>query len=392
MFTLETEHASYRWKILCMTYACMFSFAVVFQSVPPLLVWIIAELQISHAQAGLLMSLFALPGIFIAVPAGALSDRFGVKKIALVSLFLMVAGTIVVGLSESFLVACVGRAVSGVGAITLSIVSPQLLSQWFLGRELEISMGIFNTAMPFGTIISFNGLSVIGKSFGWRFPIFLTTLISIFVLLIFLLLFREPSQQAYFAKRNAALGIRGLGSSMWLVGLAWLWFNAAFISFLTFASDFFVGKGYERGFAGFMSSIVMMGALFISPLVGYGLHRFGREELFIGVGGVALAILFAFIPVTSFDIPMLILIAVTVAFTPPSIFSLPSKVLAPENLGLGFGILSMCTNVGVLVGPYLAGLARDLTKEYVISFYLMAFFAVLEAFTIVIFRLLRHRP
>jgi len=316
----------------------MFSFAVVFQSVPSLLSWIIAELQISHAQAGLLMSLFALPGTFIAIPAGALSERFGVKKIAIVSLFLMIVGTIVVGLSESFLTACVGRAVSGVGAITLSIVSSQLLSRWFLGGELGVSMGIFNTAMPLGTIISFNVLSVIGKSFGWRFPIFLTTLISVFVLLMFLLLFREPSQQVHLAKSGAAVGIRGLGSFMWLVGLAWLWFNAAFISFLTFASDFFVGKGYEREFAGFMSSIVMMGALLISPLVGYALHRFGKEELFVGVGGVALAILFVFVPVTSFDIPMLIMIAVTVAFTPPSIFSLPSEVLASENLGLGFGI------------------------------------------------------
>jgi predicted MFS family arabinose efflux permease len=250
-------------------------------------------------------------------------------------------------------------------------------------------MGIFNTAMPLGTILSFNVFSVIGKSFGWRFPIFLTTLISIFALLIFLSFFREPGHKINEAKSNTVTSIRKLELSMWLVGLAWMWFNAAFISFLTFATDFFVGKGYERGFAGFMSSIVMMGALIISPLVGYALHRFGKEELFVGLGGLALAILFVFVPSVSLDIPMLIVIAITVAFTPPSIFSLPSKV-TPKNLGLGFGILSLCTNIGVLVGPYFAGLARDLTNEYVLSFYLIASFAALETLTIVVFHLLRR--
>jgi len=374
-----------------MTYACMLSFAVVFQSIPPLLGWIIAELHISAAQAGLLMSLFALPGIFIAILAGAISDRFGVKKVALASLFLMIVGTLVVGTSNSFLITCVGRIVSGVGAITLSIVSPQLLSKWFLGRELGISMGVFNTAMPLGTIMSFNVLSIIGESFGWRIPIFLTTLISAFALLIFLWWFKEPSQQVHVTKSRTAAGLKGLGASVWLVGLAWMWFNAAFISFLTFAPKFFVDKGYEKGFASFMSSIVMMGPLLINPLIGYILHKFGKEEVFIGTGGVALAILLAFVPSTTFDFLALILIAVVSSLTPPPIFSLPSKVVKPENLGLGFGILSMCSNIGVLVGPYLVGLAKDLTNEYFFSFYFMAFFAVLETLTIMLFHFLKTR-
>jgi len=389
---LENEHTNYRWKILGMTYICMLSFAIVFQSIPPLLIWIIEELRISDAQAGLLMSLFALPGIFIAIPAGAISDRFGVKKVAIASLFLMIVGTLVVGTGNSFPIICVGRIVSGVGAITLSIVSPQLLSKWFLGRELGISMGVFNTAMPLGTIISFNLLSVVSEGFGWRIPIFLTTLTSIFALLIFLWWFKEPNQQIQVTKGYTATSLKGLGASVWLVGLAWMWFNAAFISFLTFAPKFFVDKGYEKGFASFMSSMVMMGPLLISSLIGYILHRFGKEELFIGTGSAALAILLAFFPSISFYFLMLILIAVVSALTPPPIFSLPSKVVKPENLGLGFGILSMCSDIGVLVGPYLAGLAKDLTNEYVFSFYLMAFFAALETLAIVLFHFLKTKP
>jgi len=234
-------------------------------------------------------------------------------------------------------------------------------------------------------------LSVVGESLGWRIPIFLTTLISIFALLMFLWWFKEPSQQVHVTKGYTAVSLSGLGAPIWLVGLAWMWFNAAFISFLTFSPKFFVDKGYEKGFASFMSSIVMMGPLLISSLIGYVLHKFGKEELFIGTGGVALAILLTFFPSTSFYFVMLVLIAIVSALTPPPIFSLPSKMVKPENLGLGFGILSMCSNVGVLVGPYLAGLAKDLTNAYVFSFYLMAFFAALETLVIVLFHFLKTK-
>jgi len=33
----------------------------------------------------------------------------------------------------------------------------------------------------------------------------------------------------------------------------------------------------------------------------------------------------------------------------------------PENLGLGFGIISTCMGVGITFGPYLTGLFRDIT-------------------------------
>ena len=76
-----------------MSYVCMLAFALVFQSIPPILNLIISDLNINYAQAGLLMSLFALPGIFIAIPSGMISDRFGMKKVGVASLILMIVGT-----------------------------------------------------------------------------------------------------------------------------------------------------------------------------------------------------------------------------------------------------------------------------------------------------------
>ncbi len=367
-----------------MSYLCMVAFALVFQSIPPILPLIISELNITRAQAGLLMSLFALPGIFIAIPSGIISDRLGMRKVGLASLILMVIGTFVVGISSSFLSISVGRLISGIGALTLAIVLPQLLSRWFMGKELGIGMGVFNTAMPLGTITSFNVLGVLGGNLGWQSPILVTTVLSVFALLIFLWLFKEPTVEIKRHESSLSSNIANLGTSIWIVGFTWMWFNAAFISFLTFAKDFFESKGYEPGFAGFMSSIVMMGSLFLSPLIGYLVYRFGKEKILIVIGGAALAILMFFLPASSLHLLLLVLIGVFVAFVPAPVFSLPSKIVQPKDLGLSFGILTACLNVGVLAGPYLTGLAFDLTGEYVTSFYIMSFFTIMQVVTIVL--------
>jgi len=86
-----------------MSYICQISFALVFQSIPPILTLIIFDLNITRSQAGLLMSLFALPGILLAILSGMISDRFGIKKVGVVSLILMIVGTSFASLGDGFL-------------------------------------------------------------------------------------------------------------------------------------------------------------------------------------------------------------------------------------------------------------------------------------------------
>ena len=170
-----------------------------------------------------------------------------------------------------------------------------------------------------------------------------------------------------------------------------MWFNAALISFITFATDFLVAKGYEVGSAGFMSSIVMMGSLFLSPVVGYVVHRCDRENLSIAAGGMFLAILTFLTPAVSLFSPFFALVGMSASLVPAPIYSLPAKAAKPRNLGLAFGIMTACLNVGVLGGPYLTGLARDSTGDYTLSFHLMALFAVLLTVTITFSSLLNGR-
>ncbi len=165
---MTCSKTNYRWVILCIVYICMLVFAFSLQFLPPILPTIIASFQLSHAQAGLLMSLFTLPSIFLAILAGLLSDRWGTYKVSLISFFLVFAGTMTFALSRTLVLAGLGRTIAGAGAVTLTIVAAKILSHWFRGREIGSAMGIYNTAMPIGSIICFSTFGKLAAGVGWR--------------------------------------------------------------------------------------------------------------------------------------------------------------------------------------------------------------------------------
>ena len=376
-----------------MVYICMLVFAFSLQSLPPILTLIIEEFELSHAEAGLLMSLFTFPSIFLAVLAGLLSDRLGSFKVGLISLILVIIGTLLFALSRAFLLAGLGRVVAGAGAVTLCIVAAKIIAQWFRGREVGTAMGVFNTAMPIGTIICFTAFGILGENFGWRIPILLTVFISIIGLAAFLFLYKpepnKPQKAAHNKQEETGLlsSLFNVGILIWLAGLCWLWFNAAVISFSTFAPDFFVSKGKSIGFAGLLTSLLMWGSLVISPIIGRLIDKINNNDIFIGAGGLILSIsLFLVSKSTHFLFPMAVM-ALAVAFVPTPVFSYLSKILPSKDLGLGFGILNMSSGAGMFFGPYLSGLIRDKTGSYETTFIFLSLLALLIPATAVILRI-----
>lgn len=387
---MSVSVSRYRWVILVLSYLCMLGFAFTFQSLPPVLTLVAEELRLTHAEAGLLMSLFSLPTIFLGILAGVLSDRLGPFKIGVISLILMTLGALMFAVSGTLVYAGLGRVVAGVGAATISIVAAQTLSLWFRGREVGTAMGIYNTAMPVGTIVCFTTFGRLGESLGWRMPIFITATIGVVGLAVFLILYKpapNPPPRITLEKEGLLSGLLKVGVPLWLVGFCWMWFNAAIISFSTFAPDFFVSKGYSIGFAGFLASLLMWGSLGLSPIIGRLMDKVGNNDLFIGAGGAILATAIYLVTRSSdFLFPMVVM-AVAVAFIPAPVFASPLKVLKPKHLGLGFGILSAFSSIGVLFGPYVAGLVRDKTGSYETSFVFLSTLAVLVTVTAIILRI-----
>jgi MFS family permease len=370
---------SYRWVILTIVYLSILAFTLIFQSIPPILSLIHSELQLTYAQSGLLMSLFSLPGIFVSLVGGFLSDRYGIRILGTGCFFLMIGGTLLVGLGMDLQTLELGRVIAGVGAFTLSVFLPKILAQWFHGKELGLAMGIYNTGVPLGSVICFGLFGKIASQFGWRLPILLTVIYLVITFILFLTRYQlPPSREVREAKPLSVYeSLRKMGLPIWLVGLSWLWFNAAFTSFATFAPDFFLQKNYSIEQSGFLIGIPLLGSLFFSAPIGYLVDRFKQQEWFIGTGGMALAILALCFNFNSSFLLLVILMGIFSALIPAPVYSLPPEILKIENVGLGFGVISTCSSAGLFIAPYLVGKAKDVTGSYSWVFILISFFYLL---------------
>jgi len=377
-----------------LAYLCVITFAFVFQGLPPIISEIKADFHLSYAQVGILMSLFALPGIFFTIPAGRISDKYGMRFTGIAALITMVIGTVIVALDKSYFMLGLGRAISGLGALTLIIVAAQLLTHWFIDSNIGLVMGIYNTAMPAGTIIAFNTFGIIGHRYGWQVPIWLTAALSVLTLIIYTLAYREPPDLVDWMKKNklsqAEAGpglikiIRLSGWPIWMVGLSWLLYNAAAIAFLTFGPEYFNYLGFSNSYANLIASFFMWGAVLISPFIGYSINRYFTKEFLIIFGSVAMALILLVTPLAGWAVvSLMVLLGLVAALVPAPIFALPADIMEPENIGLGFGIISSCLNIGIVAGPYLVGLLRDQTGSFSLGFVLMALFSFTAALPII---------
>ena len=288
----------YRWVILFLCSYVTVCYAFVFQSIPPILPNLISDLAISYTQAGALMGSFALPAIVVALPFGYLMDRFGIQKVGVTTLAIFALGTGVVAWSETYSSVLVGRIICGIGAAAVLVYTPSAIADWFKDRETGLAMGLFNTAVPLGTIIALMTLGVIAELRGWGFALIVAAAASVTALVLFVALYRDDERKALTSAGNGSGALRTIikdaGGTIWVLATIWATFGAGYMQYFTFATEFFVAQDYDAEQAGLYASGPMWIGLLAAPASGLLLDRLGRPWLFllfgtVGLGRIAVA-------------------------------------------------------------------------------------------------------
>jgi MFS family permease len=351
----------------------MLAFALNLQMIPPLLPSLVSEIGLTHTQAGVLMGLFTLPGIFLAIPGGRVSDIIGPRSVALWSLALLcVGGFLMLPMHPWFLFT--GRLCSGIGGAVLVVVAPQIIARSFHGRELGLAMGIFNTAVPLGTIMAFNLLGFLAGRFSIPVVIMATASFSLVPMIAFFLTYADTQQASTEIQASGSENLKGLGGRIWLISLVWVLFNISILAYFTYAIDHFISGGMDGSAARFVSSLPMLLSIFLTPLAGLAMHRYGLRWSLPVVGCVlsSAAILLILTPDQTMIIVWSTLLGLGISMVPPAVFTIAGEVVPPSRVGTGFGVLTTIFNLGIFFGIPLIGHIRDLTSTYSSSFILMS--------------------
>jgi len=344
-----------RWGILAALFAVRATMAFQFQSVAAVAPLLSSEYGVGLADVGVLIGLYFAPGVALALPGGAIGQRFGDKTTVVAALLLMLAGSVAMASAVSWNMQIAGRLVAGAGGVILSVQMTKMLTDWFAGKEIATAMAIFVNSWPAGIAIALLTLPLIGTGYGVAAVHLAVAASAGLGILLIVALYKAPAN-AVAAPAAAAMGLdRNAAFAVMAAGLIWGLFNVGFATVFSFGPSMLVERGWSVTAAGSTISIVLWVAAISVPLGGFIADRSGRPELILVVGCILFAALMIALPRSGAVIPIVAALGLISGQPAGPIMSLPARVLQPQTRAIGMGLFFTMFYGCMMLGPVLGG-------------------------------------
>jgi MFS transporter, ACDE family, multidrug resistance protein len=124
----------------------------------PILPSIEADLHLNSSWSGFILSSFTIPAAVVIPFVGMLSDRFGRKRLIIVSLWIMILGSVLCVVSgevnENVSLFMIGRGLQGVGAAGTTPLAMALIGDIFQGHERSRMLGSLEVFNGIGKVVA----------------------------------------------------------------------------------------------------------------------------------------------------------------------------------------------------------------------------------------------
>ncbi len=182
--------SSYRWVIVGLSWLHYFSFGLIYTTLSALVTPVMADLNLTYSQMGVILGCWQLVYIFSAQPIGLLIDRIGAYKSLLLGAAIISLSAALRWFAISFETLVFFVALFGIGGPMISIGLPKLISFWFLGRERGTASGIYATGTTIGAMaaMAITSSVVLPQVGNWK-NVFLTySFVGLLIALLWLFL------------------------------------------------------------------------------------------------------------------------------------------------------------------------------------------------------------
>ncbi len=124
---------------------------------------------ISDAEAGLVITAYALPGIFFTPVIGLLADRFGRKQLLIPLLFTYGVAGGAIAFTTDFTIVLILRLFQGLGATALVMLAVTLIGDIYDGTQRDAIIGVNGSMIGIGAAF-FPMIGGALGSLGWNIP------------------------------------------------------------------------------------------------------------------------------------------------------------------------------------------------------------------------------
>ena len=335
--------------------------------VPPVLPLLMKAFSESPGSAGLLMSVFAVTGLFMAIPSGLILQKCGYAATGSAAIFCLILGAGMGALSKGVGIMLASRFIEGAGMSFMAVLAPAIIALWFTEEKRGRAMGIWSVWVPLGSTIMFLIAPLLAGRWGWQgvwwLGFFYTMAAGIF---FYLFAASNPRPHPDPGTRSPTEGYLGQGlrtvlrnRDLWLISLLFGCFNFVFVGFITWAPTFLnQGRHVSLAHAALLVSLTPIISMAAGPIAGWISDRIGSRKGICAIPPFLMALLFPLSFSAGEGVFLLLAIAIgfLAGFIPTGVFSAGVEVVGNEHLaGMAMAVIQIGQNSGMILGPLMIG-------------------------------------
>ena len=384
----------FRWGILLFVSLAMFGNYYIYDSISPLADLLSKQLKFSDSNIGLLQGIYSVPNVFMVLIGGIIIDKIGTRISTFIFTLLCLTGAIITASFSDITMMAIGRLVFGLGAESMIVAVTTVIGRWFKGKQLSFAFGLNLTLARLGSFAALNSPTWAKSLFEyWQTPLLISVaagIISIAAVIIYW------GMDAY-SERNFSLRpvpkqdkiilkeIFSFSTSYWFVVMLCVTFYSGIFPFQTFAVKFFMEThGTTREMGGFLSSMLTLSAMVLTPLFGLLADYLGKRSLLMMFGSFLLIPVYLLMAYTqvSLYIPMAMM-GIAFSLIPAVMWPSVALIVDEAKLGTAYGLMTMIQNIGLAGFNFLVGWANDFSGGYTAGMWIfssLGFFGLLFAF------------
>ncbi len=182
-----------------------FSFGMTNAAMAPLVHVISVELALSRSAMGSILGAWALVYIALALPCGAVLDRYGPRRMVFWAMLIIALSGLLRAAADSYPTMFIAVAVFGIGGPLVSSGAPKVVGSWFTGQERGLGMGIYFTGNALGHVgaLSLTNSLVVPLVGDWRGAMVVYAGLAVLAAFVWLAITSHPASRQMEAEYAA---------------------------------------------------------------------------------------------------------------------------------------------------------------------------------------------
>jgi len=352
-----------------LAFAVAFVVHLLIFSISPMVHVLMDEMELSHAQFGLIFSSAMVSLILFRLPWGLVADRRGYVGVLRLALIISTAAAAFRALSPGYGGLLASQFVLGLGLAALMPCLSLMVKAWSAARP-GLGTGIYFSGFAVGNATALAVTPLLLNVMSWRQAFLLYAAVPVIVCLASLVLGkRSEAVSSSIRLRDFRFVLRE--RVVWILLLLLVGSMGCYDTLASWMPRVLQMKGLEPGLA----SLMPAGFFAAGPIIGLALDRFPSRRMLVAMLGVLAAASMALITTSSLPVLLVCLFVVGFTTTGASVASLTIPVEQPRlspYAGTVVGFVTSASNVGPLVVPVAFGYLIDVTGYYSASVFMVA--------------------